>query len=103
MENGSNRRRRCFQAMKFEAYPGGFAHVSGKNDARLIRTVREMLGDDRDLMIDVQNAWSDVGQAIATCKLIELYTVFFVEAPFPPDNLDAYRWLSERQHPNCRR
>jgi L-alanine-DL-glutamate epimerase-like enolase superfamily enzyme len=87
---------RGFQAMKFEEYAGGFAHVSAKNDARLIRIVREILGEDRDLMIDVQNAWYDVGQAVATCKLIEPYNVFFLEAPFPPDNLDAYRRLSER-------
>jgi len=87
---------RGFQAMKFEEYPGGFAHVSANNDARLIRIVREILGESRDLMIDVQNAWYDVGQAIATCKLIEPYNVFFLEAPFPPDNLDAYRRLSER-------
>jgi L-alanine-DL-glutamate epimerase-like enolase superfamily enzyme len=87
---------RGFQGMKFEEYPGGFGHVSAKNDARLIRIVREILGEDRDLMIDVQNVWYDVGQAIATCKLIEPYNVFFLEAPFPPDNLDAYRRLSER-------
>lgn len=87
---------RGFQAVKFEEYPGGFAHVSAKNDARLIRIVREILGEDRDLMIDVQNAWYDVGQAVATCKLIEPYNIFFLEAPFPPDNLDAYRRLSER-------
>jgi len=87
---------RGFQAMKFEEYPGGFAHVSANNDASLIRIVREILGESRDLMIDVQNAWYDVGQAIATCKLIEPYNVFFLEAPFPPDNLDAYRRLSER-------
>jgi hypothetical protein len=68
---------RGFQAMKFEEYAGGFAHVSAKNDARLIRIVREILGEDRDLMIDVQNAWYDVGQAVATCKLIEPYNVFF--------------------------
>jgi L-alanine-DL-glutamate epimerase-like enolase superfamily enzyme len=87
---------RGFQAVKFEEYPGGFAHVSAKNDARLIGIVREVLGDDRDLMIDVQNAWYDVGQALATCKLIEPFHIFFLEAPFPPDNLDAYRRLSER-------
>jgi len=87
-----------FQAMKFEEYPGGFAHVSAKNDARLIRLVREIVGENRDVMIDVQNAWYDVGQAIATCKLLEPYNVFFLEAPFPPDNLEAYRRLSERMN-----
>jgi hypothetical protein len=33
-----------FQAMKFEEYAGGFAHISAKNDARLFRIVRDILG-----------------------------------------------------------
>jgi hypothetical protein len=81
--------------MKFEELPGGFGHLDAKNDARLIRLVRETIGEDRDLMIDVQNAWNDVGQAIATCKAIAPYNVYFLEAPLPADNLEAYRRLAE--------
>jgi len=85
---------RGFRAMKFEELPGGFGHLDAKNDARLIRLVRETIGEDRELMIDVQNAWSDVGQAIATCQAIAPYNVYFLEAPLPADNLEAYRrWL----------
>jgi L-alanine-DL-glutamate epimerase-like enolase superfamily enzyme len=86
---------RGFRAMKFEELPGGFGHLDAKNDARLIRLVRETIGEDRDLMIDVQNAWNDVGQAIATCKAIAPYNVYFLEAPLPADNLEAYRRLAE--------
>src|SRR5436309_1460380 len=81
--------------MKFEELPGGFGHLDAKNDARLIRLVRETIGEDRDLMIDVQNAWNDVGQAIATCRAIAPYNVHFLEAPLPADNLEAYRRLAE--------
>jgi L-alanine-DL-glutamate epimerase-like enolase superfamily enzyme len=46
-------------------------------------------------MLDVQNSWVEVGQAIATCKAIAADNVYFVEAPLPPDNLEAYRRLAE--------
>jgi len=84
-----------FRACKFEEVPGGFAHVDVKTDARLIHLVREILGPDRDLMIDVQNVWVEVGQAIATCKAIAPYDVYFLEAAMPPDNLMAYKRLAE--------
>ncbi len=86
---------RGFRAMKLEEVPGGFAHGSVKNDARLIRLIREIIGEDRDVMIDVQNTWNDVGRAVESCKAIEPFHVFFVEAPFSSDNLEAYRRLAE--------
>ena len=84
-----------FQAVKFEERPGGFGHVDSRTDARLVRLIREIIGPDRDLMLDVQNCWVEVGQAIATCRAIAPYNVYFVEAPLPPDNLEAYKRLAE--------
>lgn len=86
---------RGFQAVKFEEYAGGFGHGTTKNDARLIRMVREIIGEERDLMIDAQNAFNDVGRAIATCKAIEPYNIYFFEAAMPADNLDAYHRLAD--------
>ena len=80
--------------MKFEETPGGFGHGDVKNDVRLIHLARETLGE-RDLMIDVQNMWTDVGQGVATCKAIEPFNVFLVEAPFAADNLEAYWRLAD--------
>jgi L-alanine-DL-glutamate epimerase-like enolase superfamily enzyme len=57
--------------------------------------VREIIGDERDLLIDVQNLWSEVGRALTTIRAIEPYNVFFVEAPLPADNLDAYARLAD--------
>jgi L-alanine-DL-glutamate epimerase-like enolase superfamily enzyme len=86
---------RGFRAVKFEESKGGFGHGTLKEDVRLVKLVRDVIGDQRDLMVDVQNAWTDVGQAIATCKAIEPLNVYFVEAPFAPDNLEAYRRLAD--------
>lgn len=86
---------RGFQAVKFEEVPGGFGHVNTATDARLIRLVREIIGPDRALMIDVQNIWSEVGQAVATCRAIAQYDIYFLEAPLPADNLEGYRRLAD--------
>ncbi len=86
---------RGFRAMKLEEVPGGFGAGSVKDDVRLIRLVREVIGEDRDVMVDLQTKWYDVGRAIETCKAIEPFRVYFLEAPFPSDNLEAYRRLAE--------
>lgn len=84
-----------FRGVKLEAYPGGFAYLGAKNDARVVRLVREVIGEDRDLLIDVQTLWNDVGAAIETCRAIEPYRIYLLEAAFPADNLEAYRRLAE--------
>jgi L-alanine-DL-glutamate epimerase-like enolase superfamily enzyme len=85
---------RGFQAVKFEETPGGFAHRDTKSDVRLIRLVREVIGEDRVLMIDAQNAWNEVGAAVATCKALEPLNIYLMEAPFAPDNVEALKRLA---------
>jgi L-alanine-DL-glutamate epimerase-like enolase superfamily enzyme len=66
-----------------------------EQDAALVASAREVLGPERELMIDVQNRWQEVGRALATVRAIEPYRPFFIEAPFPPDNLEAYARLAD--------
>jgi L-alanine-DL-glutamate epimerase-like enolase superfamily enzyme len=87
--------KRGLRAVKLEEWPGGFAHGSVSQDVAVVQLAREVLGEDRDLMIDVQNRWQEVGRALSSVRAIEPYGVFFVEAPFPADNLDAYARLAE--------
>ncbi len=47
---------RGFRAIKFEESAGGFGHGSLKDDVRFVRMVRDTIGEDRDLLLDVQNA-----------------------------------------------
>jgi L-alanine-DL-glutamate epimerase-like enolase superfamily enzyme len=53
------------------------------------------MGDERELMIDVQNRWRDVGQALTTLRAIEPLRPYFVEAPLPADNIDGYARLAD--------
>jgi L-alanine-DL-glutamate epimerase-like enolase superfamily enzyme len=86
---------RGFRAVKFEEVPGGFAHVDVRTDVRLIRLVRGIIGEERELMIDVQNVWRDAARAVQTARAIEPFRIYFLEAPLPADNLEAYRRLAE--------
>ena len=72
---------RGFKAIKIEEGPGMFGNVDLATDVLVARTAREAIGDDRELLIDVQNRWPDVGRAVATIRAIEQYRPFFIEAP----------------------
>ncbi|MCS7138399.1 MAG: mandelate racemase/muconate lactonizing enzyme family protein [Candidatus Caldarchaeum sp.] len=84
-----------FEAVKLEEGERGFARVSVEHDVALVSAAREAIGRNRDLMLDVQYVWSDYMRAFETIKAIEQYDVFFVEAPLPPDSLEAYATLAE--------
>jgi len=86
---------RNFRAMKLEEWPGGFSHVSIQRDVEVVRAARETIGEDRDLLIDVQNRWSEVGQALESIRAIEEFRPFFVEAPLPADNLPGLARLAD--------
>ena len=84
-----------FRAVKMEEWRGAFGHVNAATDVALVKLVREVIGEERELMIDVQNQWQEVGQAISTIRAIEPYRPFFIEAALPADNLDGYARLAD--------
>ena len=84
-----------FRAVKLEEWEGGFGQGSLKTNLAMTRMVRETIGDDRELLIDVQNRWQEVGQAIATIHAIEPYRVYLVEAALPADNVEGYARLAD--------
>jgi L-alanine-DL-glutamate epimerase-like enolase superfamily enzyme len=83
------------RAVKIEEWKGQFANVDLKTDVAVIETARDVLGEERDLMIDVQNRWRDVGQALQTIRAIEPLRPYFIEAPLPADNIDGYARLAD--------
>jgi L-alanine-DL-glutamate epimerase-like enolase superfamily enzyme len=85
---------RGFSAVKIEEWQGQFGNVSLAKDIEVIAAARDALGPDRELMIDVQNKWQDVGQAIQSIQAIAEYRPYFVEAPLPADSIDGYARLA---------
>jgi L-alanine-DL-glutamate epimerase-like enolase superfamily enzyme len=66
-----------------------------KKDIQLAQWSREALGNERLLMLDIGMLWRDVKGAINTAREMAQLDVFWVEEPFGPDELDAYRTLRE--------
>ncbi len=81
-------------AVKIEEWHGQFGNVSLSKDIEVIAAARDALGPDRELMIDVQNKWQDVGQALASVRAIEPFRPYFVEAPLPADSVEGYARLA---------
>ena len=53
-----------------------------------IKAVREAVGDDVQLLLDVHGRFSP-DKAIEIAREIEEYKIYFYEEPVPPDNIDA--------------
>jgi L-alanine-DL-glutamate epimerase-like enolase superfamily enzyme len=69
--------------------------LNRKRDIELARRVREVIGDDLDLVLDVLGArvkW-DVPTAIQRFRDLEPYRLKWIEEPLPPHDLEAYRRL----------
>ncbi len=62
-------------------------------DAKIVRLLREAVGDDVDLMFDAFWQW-DLNYALAWTRRVEQYRPRWIEEPFPSANLDAFIELS---------
>jgi L-fuconate dehydratase len=83
-----------------EAVDAGFNHVKMKvgrdmdDDKRRLRIAREVLGPDRQLMIDANQVW-EVDQAIAWVKELSFVKPWFIEEPTSPDDVEGHRKIRE--------
>lgn len=58
-----------------------------------VAAVREAVGPDLDLMIDVVNRLSPA-EAIAVGRALEPYQLYFFEDPIEPENMDAWEYVA---------
>ena len=52
-----------------------------------VAAAREAIGPDTLLMLDANNAWSDVPTALQTLRRFEPYDPYWIEEPFSPDDI----------------
>ncbi|MCW5605134.1 MAG: mandelate racemase/muconate lactonizing enzyme family protein, partial [Burkholderiales bacterium] len=69
--------------------------LSPADVAARVRAAREAVGPDVLLMLDANNAWSDVPTAFAYCRRFEPYDPYWIEEPFSPDDIDGHAKLAE--------
>ncbi len=87
-----------------EATDAGFNHIKLKvgrdkaDDIRRLRIAREVLGPDRQLMIDANQVW-EVNQAVEWVRALAFAKPWFIEEPTSPDDIEGHRVIREGVHP----
>jgi L-alanine-DL-glutamate epimerase-like enolase superfamily enzyme len=91
-----------FRAVKAEVTLGGpYAHTGlrepWERSTQVLAEVRDAIGPEVDLMVDVQYAFPDADTALSVLRGWQELDLFFVETPLWPDDLDGYRRLADEQ------
>jgi len=79
-----------------EAIDAGFNHIKLKvgrdldDDIRRLRIAREVIGPERQLMIDANQIW-EVDQAIDWVEQLKFAQPWFIEEPTSPDDIEGHR------------
>jgi len=83
-----------YVAMGFNAVKMKSGRLSPAQEEARVRAAREAIGPDVELMIDMNNAWMDVAQAMPYVRRFEAYQPYFIEEPFFPDDVDNHARLA---------
>ena len=59
-----------------------------------VRDMRDALGDDIEIMVDVNQGWT-VEEAIAVGKRIDPYNLSWLEEPVMADDFDGYHAIAD--------
>ncbi len=62
----------------------------------LVKTVREAVGDEVDIMVDAYMGWADTEYALQMIKRLEKYDLTWVEEPLMPDDFEGYKYLRSK-------
>lgn len=98
VEGGTDEVRREVEghvAAGFDAYKMKIGGATPSEDAARVRTARETLGADRLLLLDANNAWSDVAQALRALRPLVEFDPYLIEEPFGPEDLESHCRLAD--------
>ncbi|TLX63731.1 mandelate racemase/muconate lactonizing enzyme family protein [Stutzerimonas nosocomialis] len=83
-----------YVSLGFKAVKMKTGRLSPKDEEARVAAAREAIGPDIDLMLDVNNGWSDVTEALQYVRRFERYNPAFVEEPFLVDDIDSHARLA---------
>ncbi|EGM1627619.1 mandelate racemase/muconate lactonizing enzyme family protein [Salmonella enterica] len=81
-----------FRSIKFGGNNFG---VNPANDYETVRRIRETVGNDIDIEIDLVGLWKNYSLAKKRYELLKDFNINWIEEPVPSDSLKCYRRLSE--------
>lgn len=80
-----------FTSIKFG---GGVFGDDPETDYEIVRHVREAVGDDIEVQIDLASKWGTCGHSLEMCRRLEKFNLNWVEEPVLADCLSSYAKLS---------
>lgn len=85
-----------YAARGFKAVKIKVGRFSPKEEEARVAAAREAIGPDVLLMLDANNAWSDLHTALQHTQRYEAYDPYWIEEPFSPDDIDNHVRLGQR-------
>jgi L-alanine-DL-glutamate epimerase-like enolase superfamily enzyme len=85
-----------YVAAGFGAVKIKIGRLSPAEDAERLAAVRDAVGPAVTVMLDANNAWSDLPTALAALRAYEPYNPYWIEEPFSPDDIDNHARLAGR-------
>lgn len=79
-----------FKAVKMKS-----GRLSPAQEEARLKAVRDAVGPDIEIMMDLNNAWLDTTQAMRYVRRFEAYDPYFLEEPFLPDDIDNHARLAK--------
>lgn len=77
----------------FTAVKMKVGRLSPAEEQARVAAAREAVGPDTLLMLDANNAWSDLPTALQTIRRFEAYDPYWIEEPFSPDDIENHARL----------
>lgn len=81
-----------FRSMKFG---GGIFGDDPDHDYKVVKAVRDAVGPDVGISIDIVAKWKTYGNTLYRSKLLEEFNLNWIEEPVPSDDLGGYAKLSK--------
>ena len=82
-----------FKAMKMKI------GIGPKDDLKLVKAVREAIGDDYKLMVDANHAYN-LSDALYVGKGLDEMNIYWFEEPVAPENYEGYKELKKKLKTN---
>ncbi len=87
---------RRYVEMGFSAVKMKVGRADVREDEARVAAAREAIGPDALLLLDANNAWTDLPTALRYVERFERYDPYWIEEPFGPDDVDNHARLAGR-------
>jgi L-alanine-DL-glutamate epimerase-like enolase superfamily enzyme len=84
----------AYTELGFRAVKMKTGRFSPRQEAARVSAARRAIGDDVELMLDCNNAWADLTQALQYVRRFEEFKPYFIEEPFSPDDIENHARLA---------